>query len=37
LQLRENHAKPDHERVTFQVPVHIGDAIWWVCNQSDEK
>jgi putative ATP-dependent endonuclease of OLD family len=37
LQLRENHAKPDHERVTFQVPVHIGDAIWWACNQSDEK
>ena len=37
LQLRDNHTKPGHERVTFQVPVHIGDAIRWACDPSGGK
>jgi len=36
-QLRENLAKPVEERLVFQTPKHIEQAIQWACSESVRK
>jgi hypothetical protein len=36
-QLRENFARPIEQRMAFQTPTHIEEAIHWACSESIRK